>query len=59
MSKFNREQRLRNYSREKVSYGSDMVNKYLAYGTAAYATYKLVKKGAPLAKKLLEKAKGG
>lgn len=46
LQRYKREQTLRNYSREKLSYGSDMAKRILTYATiptAAYGTYKATK----------------
>lgn len=46
LQRYKREQTLRNYSREKLSYGSDIAKRILTYATiptAAYGTYKATK----------------
>lgn len=46
LQQYKREQTLRNYSREKLSYGSDIAKRILTYAaipTAAYGTYKATK----------------
>ena len=45
MNKFNREERLRNYSQNKQNSKLNTVKRITAYGTAALGAYAVAKKG--------------